>query len=194
VPPRHGFIREKDDIKFLILYVMTFLQEGVTFADLADMVMCDDAFGYFEFAECAGELVESLHIRKEFGESEELYYITEKGTKTAEAFEKRLPSVVREAAQRSAVRVVRRNRRNATILCRDKQRSDGTDAVELAVMDGDVPVFALELMVLTEKQSELFKENFRNHAEKIYDGILDVLLANYEQEPSFIQKDPQKNS
>ena len=182
MPPRHGFIREKDDIKFLILYVMTFLEEGVTFADLADMVMCDDAFGYFEYAECANELVESAHIRKETLEKEELYFITDKGRKTAEAFEKRLPSVVREAAQRSAVRVVRRNRRDATIVCRDKQRADGTTAVELAVMDGDVPVFALEVMVLTEKQSLLFRENFKHHAERIYDGILDVLLADYEED------------
>ena len=180
MPPRRGFIREKDDIKFLILYVMTFLREGVSFADLADMVMCDDAFGYFEYAECANELVESAHIRTEDTTQGVLYYITEKGTKTAEAFEKRLPSVVREAAQRSAVRVVRRNRRDATIVCKDKVRDDGTSAVELAVVDGDVPIFALEVMVLTEKQSELFRENFKLHAEKIYDGILDVLLADYE--------------
>ena len=183
MPRRHGFIREKDDIKFLILYVMTFLQEGVTFADLADMVMCDDAFGYFEYAECANELINSSHIRKEEAEREELYYITEKGIKTAEAFGNRLPSVVREAAQRSAVRVIRRNRRDATIVCRDKQRSDGTTAVELAVMDEDVPVFALEVMVLTTEQARLFRENFKHNAEKIYDGILSVLLADYDTEP-----------
>ncbi len=176
---RHGFIREKDDVKFLILYVMTFLREGVTFEDLADMVMCDDAFGYFEYAEAANELVDSEHILKTVG-TPTLYTITEKGRKTSEAFEKRLPSVVREAAQRSAVRVVRRIRRNATIVCRDKARDDGSNAVELAVMDGKVPVFAFEIMVLNEKQSELFRDNFQRHAEKIYDRILDVLLDDYD--------------
>ncbi len=176
---RHGFIREKDDVKFLILYVMTFLSEGVTFEDLADMVLCDDAFGYFEYAEAANELVDSQHILKSEG-SPALYTITEKGRKTSEAFEKRLPSVVREAAQRSAVRVVRRIRRDATIVCRHKARVDGSNAVELAVMDGEVPVFAFEIMVLTEKQSELFRDNFQKHAEKIYDRIIYALLADYE--------------
>jgi len=189
VPPRHGFIREKDDIKFLILYVMTYLKEGVTFSDLADMAMCDDAFSYFEFAECAAELVTSEHIRKEIDSGNELYFITEKGQKTAEAFEKRLPSVVREAGQRSALRVIRRNRRNATIVCKDKHRTDGTAAVELAVMDGEVPVFSLEVMVLNEKQASMFKDNFRNHAEQIYDRLVDVLLADYEEDDF-----PPKNS
>ncbi len=187
MPPRHGFIRAKDDIKFLILYVMTFLKEGVTFGDLADMAMCDDAFGYFEFVECVRELTESLHIRVEETTPEgkkpvELYYITEKGVKTAEAFSSRLPSFVREAAQRSAIRVVRRNRRDATILTRDKVRKDGTTAVELAVMDEDTPIIAVELTVLNGEQANLFQNNFRRHAEKIYDGILKVLLDDYEKD------------
>ena len=177
---RHGFVRDMDDIKFLILYVMTFLEDGVTFADLADMVMCDGAFGYFEYAQAVHELVESEHIRTDT--PQELYFITQKGRKTAEAFEKRLPGVVRETAQRSAIRVIRRLRRNATIVCKEKTRSDQTQAVELAVMDGEVPVFALELMVLNEKQAQLFQENFKKYAEKIYDGIVDVLLADYSEE------------
>ena len=182
---RVGFIREKDDVKFLILYCMTFLDEPVTMASLADMTMCDSAFGYFEFADAAAELVKSGHIKEEQRGDEFYYSLTYKGRATSEVFEKELPTPVREAARRSAARVVRALRRDASIVTEIVTRKDGTKAAHMAFMDDDVPVFGFDVMVLDDEQGKLFTRNFRDHAETIYKEVLNVLLADYDEPDEF---------
>ena len=182
---RVGFIREKDDIKFLILYCMTFLTEPVTMASLADIAMCDGAFGYFEFADAPAELCASGHIKEEKQGDTFTYTLTYKGRATAEVFERELPTPVREAAKRSAARVVRALRRDAAILTELVTREDGTQGVKLAFMDDRVPVFGFELMVLDEEQGRLYMRNFRDHAETIYKELTRVLLQNYDEPDAF---------
>ena len=182
---RVGFIREKDDVKFLILYCMTFLDEPVTMASLADMTMCDSAFGYFEFADAAAELVKSGHIKEEQRGDEFYYSLTYKGRATSEVFEKELPTPVREAARRSAARVVRALRRDASIVTEIVTRKDGTKAAHMAFMDDDVPVFSFDVMVLDDEQGKQFTRNFRDHAETIYKEVLNVLLADYDEPDEF---------
>ncbi len=60
--PRFGFIREKREIKFLVLYAMTYLPFPVSEEALLDICLCDDAFGYLEFKEALTEMVETGHI------------------------------------------------------------------------------------------------------------------------------------
>ena len=182
---RIGFIREKEDIKFLILYCMTFLDEPITMANLADIAMCDGAFGYMEFANATAELVESGHIKEESRDGTFFYSITFKGKATSEVFEKELPSTVREAARKSVTRVMHNIRRDAAIITRQEIRSDGTRAVHLAFMDEDVPVFGFEMMVTDEKQGQQYIKNFRQHAETIYKRVVEVLLDNYNEPDEF---------
>jgi len=182
---RIGFIREKEDIKFLILYCMTFLDEPVTMANLADVSMCDGAFGYMEFADATAELVNSGHIKEENLNGTFYYSITYKGKATSDVFEKELPSPVREAARKSVTRVMHNIRRDAAIVTSHEVRSDGTHAVHLAFMDEDVPVFGFEMMVTDEKQGQQYIKNFRSHAETIYKRVVEVLLANYDEPDEF---------
>ena len=184
---RVGYIREKNDIKFLILYVMTHLSDPVTLSSLADMRMVDGGFDYFEFADAVAELVTSGHIRMEERPGECMYTITFKGRTTAEVFEKELPTPVREAAKRSAARVSRAISRDAALKTEIVTRRDGTRGVRLAFMDDDVPVFAFELMVLDDEHANLYIRNFRNHAEDMYSEFLKVLLDDYEEPDEFMK-------
>ena len=59
---RQGFVREPEDIKYLILYCLSLLPITVSQDDLMDIVMVDDGFGYFEFIQYFHELIESKHI------------------------------------------------------------------------------------------------------------------------------------
>ena len=53
-----GFIHDKLDIKFLVLYLMARVASPVDFATLADLTFCDDGVEYFDFAESVAELVD----------------------------------------------------------------------------------------------------------------------------------------
>ena len=57
-----GFVQDKLDIKFLILYIAARVIEPVPFSTVLDLAMCDDAIDYFEFSECLKELVDTGHL------------------------------------------------------------------------------------------------------------------------------------
>ena len=64
---RYGFIHDKLDIKFLILYLMARAAAPIDFPTLTDLTMCDDGVDYFEFTEAVAELVETDHLTLEDG-------------------------------------------------------------------------------------------------------------------------------
>ena len=77
---RYGFIHDKLDIKFLVLYLTARLAGPVDFATLTDLTMCDAGVDYFDFAEAVSELVKTGHLALEDG----CYSITEKGRRDAQ--------------------------------------------------------------------------------------------------------------
>ena len=77
----YGFVHDKLEIKFLILYVMARIIEPVPFAKVLELTMCDDGFGYFDFSDCLAEMVTSKHLTLRDG----LYSITDAGRSADEA-------------------------------------------------------------------------------------------------------------
>ena len=85
---RVGFIHDKLDIKFLILYIASRLIEPVGIDVLTDLALCDEGVDYFSFSECLNELVESEHIKKT---EEGLYCATPRGIRNSEICESSIP-------------------------------------------------------------------------------------------------------
>ena len=88
-----GFIQDKLEIKFLILYLAARVIEPVPFDTLLDLTLCDDAVDYFDFSECLADLVKTEHLTLD--EESGLYAITEKGRRNSEICETSLPYSVR---------------------------------------------------------------------------------------------------
>ena len=91
---RFGFIREKIDIKILILYVLSRCRFPADNDQLSEMVMCDDGVSYFDYAECLDELIGSGHVECTDGR----YLITEKGRSNGIVTESSVPFSVRKKA------------------------------------------------------------------------------------------------
>lgn len=171
---RYGFIRTKDEIKFLILTGMTYLPFPVNYESIVDIcTWCDDGFGYFELSEAFSELQESAHIE----ECEPAQFrITDKGRETAEVFRSRLPFTVREAAEVSALRVIRKLRRNAQITSEVQELGEHDFAVTMN-MEG---VFSLTMNVVSQAQATLLQNTFFKNAEAIYGEILSAVTKEYD--------------
>ena len=176
---RYGFIRTKDEIKFLILTGMTYLPFPVSYDAIVDIcTWCDDGFGYFELSEAFSELQDSGHIDRITEKSGDLFSITDKGRDTAQVFATRLPYTVREAAELSALRVIRKIRRDAQITAHTEQRGEKDYIVTLDMQD----VFSVQMNVVSESQASLLEQNFKKHAESIYQELLAALTRNYDEE------------
>lgn len=178
---RYGFIRSKEDIKFLILFAMELLPFAASFDTIVDITTwCDDGFGYFELSEAFYELVPTGHIEASGDASNPFYSITKKGREAISAFAKNLPLPVREAAERSTIRVVRQIRRDATIHTKTIKHAEKDFTVRLE-MD---QVFAIEMNVVSAAQAAMLEKTFKLGAENIYQTLLSALTANYGEEKS----------
>ena len=118
---RYGFIHDKLDIKFLILYFMARVAAPIDFPTLTELTVCDDGIGYFEFAEAVSELVESGHLTLEDG----LYSITEKGRENGAACESSLPYSVKRNCSAQLVKLNGILRRNAQVRAETEPRPEG---------------------------------------------------------------------
>lgn len=171
--PRYGFIHDKLEIKFLILYLMARVATPVDFPTLTDLTMCDDGVDYFEFAEAVAELVESGHLTLE----DDRYAITDKGRENGAACESSLPYSVKSKCSRRLVKLNAELRRDAQVRAQILPRGeDGTCTLRLSLDDGAGNLLTVELLSPSEDQAERLAEGFRSRPEQVYNGILDVLL------------------
>ena len=176
---RYGFIRTKDEIKFLVLTCMSDVPFPISYEAVVDIcTWCDDGFGYFELSEAFSELQESKHIEKSSEDGKELFSITQKGLDTAKAFRDQLPYTVREAAEISALRVVRKIRRDAQVTAHTEQLGLKDFVVELNMQN----VFSVRMNVVSTAQAALLESNFKKHAEAMYQELLSILTKTYDEE------------
>ena len=143
--PGPGFIREEKDVMYLILYALRFFPFAISESDLMDVVLIDDGFGYFEFRAAFLKLQERKYVASVTDGGEQLYIMTPDGGKAIEVLASSLPLSVRDKAERAALRVIAKIRRDASIKASHR------------------------------RQCELLEDNFRRRAESLYHELLLLL-------------------
>jgi len=168
-----GFIRDKLEIKFLILYIMARVGESVPLAELQDLTMCDDGIDYFDFAECLSGLVDTEHLCVEADK----YCITPKGLRNSEICESSLPYSVRMRADKNLAEYQKLLVRRSQVQSSVTERENGTYTVTLHLRDEVDSVMDLELMVATEEMANDLAQRFKQSPEQLYTALLSVLYG-----------------
>lgn len=166
-----GIMQEKLDIKILILFILRRLPGAVDAEALGTLALTDGSVGYFEYAECLAELVESRHAEKTSGG----FRITEKGARNCETVESSLPYSVRFRLERRLRPLAEKMRRRAMIVADHEEQEDGF-LVHLSMSDGVSNVIDMHLLCGTEIQAQTIESNFRERAETHYNQIMEILL------------------
>ncbi len=169
-----GFIQDKLEIKFLILYIAARVIEPVPFDTMLDLTLCDDAVDYFDFSECLADLVKTGHLTLDQGTG--FYAITEKGRRNSEICETSLPYSVRLRCDKNLTACNRALRRKNQVKSAVEPRSNGTYTVSLSLDDDMGSVMDLKLMVPREDMGKVLSERFRRSPEKLYSQIIALLL------------------
>ena len=163
---RMGFIQDKLEIKFLLLYIASRLIEPVA--------MIDDGVDFFDFSECMNDLVTSGHLTLS---EDGLYAITEKGLRNGQICESSLPYSVRLAADKNITVFNQKLRRRAQIRSEITPRPNGTYTVSLAFCDEqDSPLLKMELMVPKEVMAKDLADRFRKNTEQLYASVINALF------------------
>ena len=166
-----GFIRDKLDIKILILYILEKLPGPVDELTLADLVLFDGGFNWFDYTDCLAELVQTEHITEQDGS----YAITEKGRRNVGFVGSSLPYSVRTKADRLAAPVAAALRRSSMIETYTEPGVNDGRTVSLRLSDGVGEIIALRIAVPDEAQAKVVEGRFRKNAEDIYNQIIALL-------------------
>ena len=170
----HGFIHDKLEIKFLILYIAARVVEPVPFDTMLDLTLCDDAIDYFDFSDCLADLVRTEHLTLS---QDGLYAITEKGLKNSQICETSLPCSVRLRCDNNLADCTRKLRRQSQARASTVRRENGTFTVTLSLSDDMGSVMDLDLMVIREDMARQLEKRFLDAPERMYSEIMRVLLS-----------------
>ena len=176
-----GFIHDKLEIKFLILYITARVIEPIPFDTVLDLTMCDDAIDYFDFSECLADLVRTEHLTLD---QDGLYAITEKGLRNSRICESSLPYSVRLRCDKNLSSCNRKLRRKSQVKAFAEKRPNGTYTVNLSLADDMGSVMELKLMVVREDMAAVLADRFRKTPERLYSEIMNVLLSDGQDEKS----------
>ena len=172
--PRFGFIHSKLDIKLLILYIMARVTAPIDFATLTDLTMCDEGVDYFMYAEAVAELLESDHL----SQNGEYYSITEKGRRNGADTESSLSPVIRKRCDQRLAPLNQALKRKAQVRGEVIAHPDSEEVtVQLALDDDYGSLFTLSLLAGTAEEGQQIAKHFTDHPDRIYNGILGVLLS-----------------
>ena len=166
--PSFGFISDKLEIKFLILYIMARVVEPVPFEMIQELSMFDGGVDYFAFSECLADLVRTEHLHLEEG----LYQITDKGRHNSSVCESSLPYSVRMEAERRLILCNEQLKRRALVKAYLRPREKGGYEVSLSLSDELDELMSLKLLVTRQDMALELQKRFRERAEELYAKIL----------------------
>ena len=174
--PRYGFSGQPADMKIFILFVMRHVSEPVMLEEMAEMVLIDDNMNYFQFSQSVSELAESGLLQKEPGSGGgDVYTLSPYGFDTLEPMERSLPASLRSAGREKARESQRRLRMQRRVRTEILSRDDDI-VTRLTFTDGRDSLLQIELVSGTREKAERMSENFKNDAEKVFDGVVRLLL------------------
>lgn len=169
---RPGMIRDKLDIKILLLYILQQLPYPVKPTLLSELVFFDGGFSWFDYTDCLAQLTESGQVTEEDGR----YAITDRGRENIGFIGTSIPYSVRAKADRLTAPVAAQMRRDRQIEAASEEREDGSVSVSLRLSDGVGEVIALRLSVPDAGTAAAIEARFRKDAEKLYNKIIELIL------------------
>ena len=168
-----GFIREKIEIKFLILYIAARVLEPLPLEGMQELTMCDDGIDYFAFSECLNDLVRTEHLRLT---EQGTYCITPKGLKNSAICETSLPYSVRMRTDKNVSAYNQKLLRQSQVRSSVSPRPNGTFTVDLSLDDDLDNVMHLQLMVAGEEMARDLADRFQQSPEQVYSSLIKTLF------------------
>lgn len=187
-------LKDKNDIKIFILYLLKNLQYPLDFNTISDIVVQDEFVNYFDFAECFAELLDMGTIEQiiigdgisteatigENGRPEkknELYTITENGIIVVEQLQSNLLNMIKEKSLKSAMRLLSFKERGSDVKCTYTEREDGKYDLHCEVIENKAVILEVNLVVENKQLLDKMVYNFNDRPEILYRGVLTLLMG-----------------
>lgn len=170
-----SILKDKNDIKIFILYLMRHVGYPLEFPDINDIVIQDGVVGYFDFAECFAELLDTGNLAEEKVEGIDLYYITERGIQVTDTLDSSLMNTIREKSLKNALRLLSFKKRGADLKCIGEELDNSHYRITCIIWEHKEEILRLSVVLDNRTQFERMKINFYDKPEIVYRGILALL-------------------
>lgn len=171
-----GGLRNKDDIRLLICYVLHTVDKPMSMESLTGILQETALANYFEATEACHALIQSGNIAPTAAD-ETLYTVTSSGRLISSQLEDELPPVVRDKAVGAALMLLNRLRAEKENAVHMKKLENGY-RVNCSISGGDTELFSFSLYVPDESQAKIVKRNFHKKPDQIYDVMIATLTRN----------------
>ena len=172
-----GGLRNRDDIRLLVCYLLKSIDAPMTRQMLNDAMQEDGLANFFEVGQAIEELLKTGNITADILDDEEVISVTEKGRDAAELLQTSLPRTVREKAVNSAIRLTTRAKIERENKIEVKKEDDGGYTITFTLFDRNTEMMKLSIYVVDSLQLETVKQNFINDPVKVYSSIITSLTV-----------------
>ncbi len=172
-----GGLRNRDDIRLLICYLLKSVESPMTRQMLNDAMQKDGLANYFEVGQAIEELMKSGNIEFDISGEDEVFTVTQKGREAADMLQTSLPITVREKAVNAAIRLITRAQAERENDIKVEKDLNGGFKITFTLFDQKTEFMKLTVHVNDELQLEQIKNNFINDPAKVYSTIITALTV-----------------
>ena len=170
----------KQNVKIFVLYLMQNINYPMDYITVNDIVMQNDYVLYLDFAESFHEMLDAglIEVVGQNEAGDDLYAVSPKGRLVATELHGEIHMALLQKGLSCALRYLDFRKRGITISCRVEKREDGRFDVICIVNEKGSPILTTSLVVDNEKFARKMEDNFREHPEIVYRGIVSLVAGN----------------
>ena len=170
-----NLLTDKNDIKIFVLYLLDNIHYPLDFDTINDIVVQDEFVGYFDFAECFAELLDTGNIAEEKRDGVCLYSITEQGIHVADNLQSNILTAIRERSLKSALRLLSFKKKGSKIKYESEPVETGGYRLTCSIVEERQEIMKISVFLDNKAQLDKMEYNFENNPEVVYRGLLALL-------------------
>ena len=172
--------KSKRNVKIFVLYLMQNVNYPIDYVTINDMVMQTDYIHYFEFAESFYEMVDAGLVEEvcQTPEGDPMYVVTAQGKLVATELKSEiLPSILDKSLE-CALRYLNFKKRGVTVKTEINKLDDNNYELVCILKEKDEEIMKTSLILDSMNRAERMENNFHDHPEVVYKGMLSLLSGN----------------
>jgi hypothetical protein len=175
-----SLVGSKRNVKIFVLYLMQNINYPLDYVTINDIVMQNDYVMYLDFAESFHEMLDADLIedcgKNDAGDS--MYVVTDKGRIVATELHSEILTSLLDKSLECALRYLDFKKRNIKISARVEKTEDGRYDVICIIKEKDQVIMQNTVTVDTLNRAQRMEDNFRDHPEVVYKGVMALLSGN----------------
>ena len=175
------FTEGQGRVKLLMLYILLRFRTPVTREQLYTAMVRVDDTGFFEMSELMAELEQEQYVLAVPVRQQQLLFLTEKGVRLCEAFEREIARSVRDEVIGYTNEERENVRRSNCIVSDAVPQADGSWRLTLSILEKDSVLFEISMHLPDSASTYRAQQSWARDADAIYIDILNRLTSGKEE-------------